>query len=400
MSKDLFHLVVPHLYRNVRLPYHPEDSQWARVVTLAQSQYLRLVRSIEIGHHYTGMTRLCRQLHQLFHNLPSNSLTRFNFGSHGRPEASDQVHLWKTQSTLQDLQLNFWVNSPSLQDLVRDEQATLRSLQCLTTIRMNLVTEADPDLIVRLLSLFNTANLREVEVVYMLIRHDATPSAGVAHLVNWLPIYLTQLSLGQVTFPDQTRFHLSQFHSIRRLQLIGCSNIASVLNGAHTPTLQGFLIQCNVGHMASEFNAYVGFIAQATNLKTLIIDNKLSNVRLDSLATAISSHAKAMRVLMVDCHRDATRFLPSWLKKFDCSQLRQLALRSALLSDADSSVAICKVCISRCPDSRLNSLTEVEHCHRFTEAGALQCLSLSIERGRATAMDEWVCVQGIDARHG
>ncbi|KAL9123985.1 MAG: hypothetical protein Q9217_006640 [Psora testacea] len=330
VSKRTLEVAVPYLYKDIKIPYHPEDPEWSRVTMLAQSPNLHHIRSIEIGHYHIAMNLCCKQFHQLVEKLPHNTLTRLNFGHSGRPEARDLLHLWTTQSTLQDLQFDFWFNAPPLQDLVGTERAILQNLNSLTTVEINFGGGADPDMVQQFLDSIDTSHLRTVQAVCLfgkVSEDNVVPSAGVDHLFNWLPHHLTQLSLGQINFPDHERWHLSDYRSLRRLQLADCQNVRQILNGVQTPPLRHLIMQFDRNGMRVDFDACIAFVERAKCLETLIIDNKLNSIQQEALAAALYTHRKGLHSLMVDFRPELSYMRPSWFQRLGSSTLRQLAVR-------------------------------------------------------------------------
>ena len=351
VSKRTFELTVPYLYKEVRIPYLPEDPEWTRVSRLAQSPNIHHVRSIEIGRHHIAKDQYCKHFHQLVEKLPPHSLTRFAFDSRGRPQGSDLLQLWRSQPTLQDLQFNFWFNSPPLQDLVRIEQDVLRNLRSITTVNIDFGGESNPILVQRFLNLINTSKLRDAKVACLFgkVSEDyGVPSAGIDQLFNWLPNHLTCLSLSQINLPDPRYWRLGDYSSLRRLRLRYCQHVAPILNDDQIPPLRDFLVELDEKAMRLDFDACTNFIERAKRLETLIIGNKLMTFQWDAVAAALSTHPKGLRTLMVDFLLGFSCGEASWYEQLDGSQLRQLAGRLGDSPNTQLTICKCQVCIPIC----------------------------------------------------
>ena len=344
---------VPHLYKNVSLPYHPDDPGWARVTTLAQSPNLHYVRSIEIGSHAIACVKFCRQFHQLVTRLPPHTLTRFSFGHYGRPEPCDLLYLWASQSNLQEMQFSFWINSPSMHDLVTTEQAVLRNLRYLTKLGINLGSEAEPNLGRQFLQSIDTTNLHDVEVDCLFGRSSTVlemPEAGVDYLFDWLPHHLTRLSLSQVKFPERENWHLSNYHSLHRLRLTDCQDIAPILDDVQTPQVRHLLGRFDEDGKQNDLAAYINFVERAKRLETLVIDNKLSSPLCAAVASALSSHPRGLDTFMTDSCPWLSPRTATWFNKLDRTTLKQLAIRVGESPNTISPTGECEVCIFRCTD--------------------------------------------------
>ena len=75
ISKAFSQILTPFLYRNLELPYDPEDPNWSRLKSCADNQATEYVESLKFGLcDYTGFI-FCKAFKDLIPKLGKDSLT-------------------------------------------------------------------------------------------------------------------------------------------------------------------------------------------------------------------------------------------------------------------------------------------------------------------------------------
>ena len=309
VSKHVSAIATQYLYRDLVLPYSDIDRDWIDLRYLLKSRGLQYVQSLFVDSSNINTYGFCKPLNQLLRKLPLKSLTRFRYGTLGQPTDEGLRYLLQHQDKLTNLQLDFSLMAPTLEELIREEGTAIRSLNCLTELEMILGDETDtsPGKYSELLDMINVTRLKKVTLYANGDwRIFGLENAIERSLKSALPTSLKHLSLTNIPLPelDEQYLQLDKFPSLRHLELHECRSPAFTLDSFRQPMLTSFTIQlCSLWSPGEEDLAAVSrFLRRFGSLSRLIIGNQpvISLDRIvDDLAVSIANHAASLRSLII-----------------------------------------------------------------------------------------------------
>ena len=331
VSKQLSDLAIERLYPDLLLPYDGSDREWTRLTQLSESRGLRHVRTIDIGSSEAMQHGFCKPVGNLIFKLPPDSLTRFRFGSLGRPLPEALRHLWHTQKTLTNLQLDFMLNAPTIDEIVQDEARTLHSLQGVSELEINFGSDetTTPNMYDCLVSLLQFPKLKKVTVLHPSNDEVAKPRLMDRLLHQLLPQTLTHLSLSYISLSPENHLQLDDFRVLRHLELRECYLTCNTLRSYHHPTLSSLALHTSMKDIPSSpeyMDAVISFVHRCESLRRLIADVQVHSSQTGSFESALRNNAQSLEELYINVQRYGSYqpiiINPPW----SCRKLAQLAL--------------------------------------------------------------------------
>ncbi|KAL8869497.1 MAG: hypothetical protein Q9174_004227 [Haloplaca sp. 1 TL-2023] len=308
VSKKVSAVATEILYRHLVLPYDENDRHWKRLARLSESRGLQYVRTIDTGFSEVFQHGFCKPVGQVITKLPPNSLTRFHFGSLGRPLPEDLRHLWHTQKNLTNFQLDFSLNAPTVDEIVYEEAATIHSLQMVSELEINFGSDATttPEMYDRLGSLLHFSKLRKVTVLHPALDNEAKPAFMDPVLHHLLPYTLTHLSFSYISLSPEVELQLDSCRTLRHLELRECAALEGILRSYCLPTITSFTVQTTQedgdsppGYMA----AVVSFLQRCRSLRRLIADIHLDHFHTGSVKAAIENNSESLEALFINVRK-------------------------------------------------------------------------------------------------
>jgi len=311
------------------LPYSDTDKDWIDLRYLLESRGLQHVRTLTVDSSNVNTYGFCKPLDQLLPRLPLKSLTQFRYGPLGQPTDEGLRYL---------LQLDFSLMAPSLEELIREEGPAIRSLKSLTELDLTLGDERDTsaEKYSELIDMIETARLKKVSLFADINGYWNTETGKELMeriLKRSLSTSLTHISLSNVCLPQSNRQHLEldNCYSLWHLEILECTNVASLLDVFRQPILKSFVVRFRpVWDPDSEdLEAAIVFLQRFGSLNRLIISSEAtvaSHENLVALARSIASHAKSLSSLVVNL--DGNDISWNHLSKvlLHCKNLSQLVM--------------------------------------------------------------------------
>ena len=233
-------------------------------------------------------------------------------------------HLWRNQKYLRNLQFNFALLSPSLEDVLGEEASTLRSLKYVEEIDVNLgasLLASDADLLLRF---FQPRDLKKVSMS-AISRNSRDRSFGILHFNRYLPATLTHLTLDSITLPPPEHLQLDLFPGLIYLNMQCYYKCGPVLDAFRKPNLREFNFYYDV--LGDDgIDEVVGMLARFGTLEKLTIQFPYARLRLkcQALALGILMHTQNLTSLFLRCRSlETSEFFEEVAIR--CRKLRQLA---------------------------------------------------------------------------
>ena len=340
VSKAFSQISTPFLYRDLELPYDQGDTNWSKLKSLANKEGIQYVKSLKFGLcDYTEFS-FCKALEDLLPRLRKDSLKRFEFGGLGRPTHDMMKHLWHSQKSLRNLQLNFGLLSPSIDDILREDAPALKALDKVDELDVNFAATVDADSAHDLLCFLELRNLQKIQVTFVpsINREVSFRDPFFAH---HLPISLTHITLNFISLPRPEFLQFDLYPSLTYLELHDCLHTGPVMDAFRKPVLRQF------SYLHSDTNAPLDELAlmlrRFNTLENLIVDIGLQAqpYDCDMLTLGIVTHCETLKSLLfyIPSQRSSDRAQILLRTATGCRRLRQLALEF----DYQTIVTFCKV---------------------------------------------------------
>lgn len=306
VSKHISAIPVSCLYRNIVLPYNDEDTLWTRLKTLAGSKSIQYVRTFEIGYSSFSEFVLCKSLDEFIPKLPANALTRFRYNPFAQPTHQGMQHLWKHQTNLTNLQLDFSLMAPSMTDLIKEDAATLRSLRSVS--ELELYFGFGPSTGMEDISeLMASMELSKLKRVFLLAPAHWGLKNGKDTMIRTiktaLPTSLTSISLNYIDLSALNDFLLDEYRSLKHLELYACANPCSVLNRFRRPSLTSLTVQlCEWQVDLENITQVHDLLLRFRSLKRLVFSCSIEvsdQVIIDGFADSIANHCEDLQNLII-----------------------------------------------------------------------------------------------------
>lgn len=340
VSRKVSSKAISQLYRDISLPYRPEDNQWKRVILLSQSRQLQHVRSINIGQSDVQGHVFCEALYPLLITLPANTLKRFEWSGRGRPTPNGQTYLWETQKQLQNLQLDFYYYAPSIKEMLRSQKAELQSLHDVVELSINFAGVTNEDLVHSLFDMLGLKALRKIKLASLPDYRDTVNGAtfGESFYLKFLPRTLTHITLFYMNLPAAEHWNLSEYYHLSHLEFYDCRNVGSILASFTQPTLK----HLSLGYGSNEdldysVAAFLGRFGSLENLTLAKWGVSGPTMGYGYLAESIASHRGSLKSLILAIEEFSTPLFDATLC---CLKIQELALT---LETTELPVH-CKVC--------------------------------------------------------
>lgn len=335
------------MYRDLDIPYDQEDPQWSRLKSLASSKGLRYTQSLKFGSCSFTELGFCKELDDLLPRLRKDSLKRFEFGGLGRPTHEMMEHLWKNQRCLRNLQLNFELLSPSVDDILGDDAPSLNLLQSVDELDVNFAGTVNADSANKLLSFLHLRCIWNIKITVMVVpRYPQVASFGDGFFTQHFPATLTHITLNFVVLPAPEDLQLDLYPGLVYLNLHECRNTERVLDAFRRPVLRE-LLYCDTDHGLDEppARALGSMLGRFRNLEKLVLDINWCLRPWDhaKVAMGISTHRTTLKSLLLGGKGVRPGATPRLFLQIAplCTQLRQLALQfhpASVLDDCKASL--------------------------------------------------------------
>ncbi|KAL8687696.1 MAG: hypothetical protein Q9218_006203 [Villophora microphyllina] len=246
----------------------------------------------------------CRPLKKLILNIPPHILTTFRYGPLGRPEHTGLQHLWRNQSRLTNLQLDFSLNDPSISELIREDASLILSMKSVSEVEVNFGVQAmdSLDQYDILIDLLRFPKLKKVTLTAPEVgAHLLGPLLMDRFLDGILPRALTHLSLSYISLPNGNGLRLDDYVSLKQLELHECSPLDTILGWYHSPALVSLVVQSGKTQISepSELTVLSRFLLRFGSLERLIIDADVTREEIEGLRAPIANHAGTLKSLFV-----------------------------------------------------------------------------------------------------
>ncbi len=249
-------------------------------------------------------------------------------------------HLWHTQRYLCNLQLNFELLSPSADDILGEDSASLGLLQNVDELDVNFAATVDAGLAHELLCFLRLHTLRKVKVT-VVPPYPVQASFGDQFFTQHFPATLTHITLNFVILPAPEYLQLDLHPGLVYLNLHDCQNTGPVMEAFKRPILREF------SYHYSAFDPppreLSSMLLRFNNLKKLAVDVAWlsGSYDYDRLTLGITMHRRTLTTLLLWVKRESrVETLRLFLQTATmCTQLRQLALQF----DATNIFNYCKV---------------------------------------------------------
>ena len=320
------------LYRDVVIPYSDKQTGWSRMKILSQSRGLQYVRTLYIGNSNFYEVGLCKALDEFVPKLSVNSLTRFDYDANSRPTYETMQYLWKHQTNLTNLDLDFSLVEPTTAQIVKDDANTMRSLRSIRDLSIDFGSDPRTTMTEfrKFTKLLDFSKLREVKLVAPSDWESQENRDITARILKLaLPISLTSITLFFMHTTAVKDLKLDRYHALKHLELHECYGTGSILEQSRHPQLTSLTIQCCIDEEIDTFEDIRQtneFLLRFHTLKHLIysFSIEISHQRmLDGLVNSIGAHTENLQSLIID-------FIPSGLSG---ESISQIALRCRKLSE-------------------------------------------------------------------
>ena len=348
VSKTFSTFATRLLYEKLVLKYDYDDPGWTKYESLVHSSGLKYTTSITIGFCDSDRLEYCKLLDKLVPRLPRDSITRFEFGSHGRPTGDMLKLLWASQRNLRNVQLDFNILNPIPSELVLWEASIFQSLKGVTEVSMDFGSTVGPGEARQILDLLHLENLEvaSFRVLPQNIPADSRSQTVISRKWDCLfqekfPASLCQLTLTFVRLPKSSILQLDQYPHLSYLELRACQNADMILSYFKQPRLRRFRY-CQES-AEPDIIPLIVFLDHFSGLEELIIQyhEPLFREVIDSFRHAIALHSGSLRSLMVArLETQNSRGEGDCLESLatGCKQLRQLGIELPRSNHGVSSV--------------------------------------------------------------
>lgn len=247
-------------------------------------------------------------------------------------------HLWSNQRSLRNLQFNFEILSPSVEEILQEDIPTLELLANVDELDVNFV---NADSAHQLLSFLPLGKLRKVRITVTPVRF--LPS-GVEYkfLSQHFPISLTHITLDSVSLPPPEELQFDLYPCLTYLDLHNCRNTGPIMEAFRKPLLREFYY--HLFSLDAPMEELSFLLQRFSTLEKLVLDiawQRSSDC--DLLALGILTHGENLRSFLLwgPGFRSKDRSLRILTTAARCRRLRQLGLEF----DSDTIVKYCKACL-------------------------------------------------------
>lgn len=321
-------MATPCLYRDLDIPYDEDDPRWLRLKSLASSKGLQYAQSLKFGSCNFTKLGFCHELDGLVPKLRQDSLRRFEFGRVGQPTHETMKYLWNTQRCLRNLQLNFDLLSPSIDDILGEDAPLLKLLQSVDELDVNFAATVNADSAHKLLTSLVLGKLRNIKITVYPSDDPREAPLGGGFFIQHFPATLTHITLNYIVLPAPECLQLDSYPGLVYLNLHDCQNTGPVLDAFRSPVLRE-LSYCH-GSRDPPPGELISMLGRFHSLVKLVLDVdwRIGFHNYDVLTTRILVHKRTLKSLLLWGiglrHRETLRLFLEMVPM--CTQLRQLAL--------------------------------------------------------------------------
>ena len=249
VCRHISDIAFPHLYRDLDLPYYPNDPEWKKLQPLYGIRGLQYVQTIRLEHCEFADTKYCDVLSKLLPKLRPDSLKDIEFGTHGRSRREHLDLLRRTQANMASVEVDLTdtVKSPlysqAIEEPLRTAVAALESQHSVKQFSLTINSHTDLLTCGLLLPVLKT-----IEIKGLALRltgesrgqgiEDYETSPPVHDLFSrCIPSTLVQLSLTYIALPIREPIQLDSFPSLADLKVISCANVLPIIRNFRDPKL-------------------------------------------------------------------------------------------------------------------------------------------------------------------
>lgn len=307
------------MYRDLDIPYYFESApEWSWVRPLWSSRGLQYVQTIRLGGCHFARYRNNGFVANIWRMFRRDSLVDVEFGNFGRPAPLQLTSLLQRQTNIRILDIEVDTNEDSpkkevvAKGLLRQANSALLSRTSIQNLSLTISTHKDQTLCRNLLSTgIQSAQLREFTVKTPLIEDWGDPSGLVLLDQEFLlsctttSPTLVHISLSYCILPTRTIL-LDACPSLKKLTLLGCSNIGPVLDAFQGPKLTSLTIRDMTdfdGPSKQPVKEIASLLRRFSSLRTLILEltSTLEHEEVRNIANALPCHAQSLQSLIFGC---------------------------------------------------------------------------------------------------
>ena len=304
------------------------------------------MKSLKFGSTDFTVFGFCKALEDILPRLGKDSLRRFEFGGLGRPTHAMMKHLWRNQRSLRNLQFDFEILSPSVEEILGEDVPILELLENVDELDVNFSATVNADSAHELLSVLPLQKLRKVRISVTPIKN--LPSVVQYQFLNQhFPINLTHITLDSVSLPSPEDLQFDLFPCLTYLNLHNCRNTGPIMEAFHKPVLREFYYHYFSLNAPMEELSFL--LQRFSTLEKLALDIAWQrSYDCDLLALGVLTHGENLRSFLLWGlgFRSKDRLLRILTTAARCRQLRQLGLEFEFHT-------IVKYCKAGLPDSKL-----------------------------------------------
>ena len=302
------------------------------------------MKSLKFGFcDYTEFS-FCKALEDILPKLPKDSLRRFEFGSLGRPTHNMMKHLWHNQKHLRNLRLNFELLSPSVDDILGEDGAALKSLYEVDELDVNFAATVNAESAHNLLSFLNLRTIQKIQITVVPSDIQGVSFAN-GFFLHHFPTTLTHITLNSISLPRPEYLQFDLYPTLTHLDLHNCQHTGLIMDAFRKPLLQSF--SYHYSGINAPFSELASMLQRFGTLEKLIVDIGFQpqSYEYDMLTWGIATHYQTLKSLLFYVPNQSSKGLMDILLNIAtrCKQLRHLGLEI----DYQTIVNQCEVSPSR-----------------------------------------------------
>ena len=236
-------------------------------------------------------------------------------------------YLWHNQKCRRNLQLDFQLLSPSIDDILGEDAPAIKSSHRVDELEVNFAASVDANSARKLLCFLDLNNLQKVKIT-LVPRNDRGISFADSFFIHHFPTVVTHITLNFVALPGPEYLRFDLYPSLTYMDWHDCQHTGRVLDAFRKLILRKF--SCHYTDLSTPLDKLAFMLQHFSTLEKLVLETGLLAPlqNLEMLMLGIVRHNENLKSLLpFNSGPNSKDRLGILLRAATrCRRLRQLAL--------------------------------------------------------------------------